>query len=414
MLRILTISEPDGTTESGRGCLFPSHYKHHDNPDHRFICPVRTCRRVFPALKGLGGHFSAGHCSTTYNDNGDGTLSKLGSYTKHGPGGSPGIVISRVPLGPDEPPPVEPSIPWLSRTTSADASLPGKNGQSPSSATRGSSAKSTPVVNGVSTDAHKYLHDLLHPGQRSFKREDVHHLQSLPRLRTLPKVWIETHKGSHLDIINYTCALAFLVGREVTGKAQCKAHTRHGPRPTCRLSVPCIGLPHNMNSFAKSMFSNVETCVGCKYWSALQRRSNTCDWSGQEFKPRGVSTPASATEEIPESVELMDVDDEDEDDTDTDTDSDSEPEPEPEPEPEVLAVKKLKIRKRKREEIMPTTVSHPVIRRQSFVQANVPSGPMGNADLEMEEWEVAPGRMRDGDGDESTLHQTWSNKQLIY
>ena len=213
-----------------------------------------------------------------------------------------------------------------------------------------------------------------------------------------------------LDITHYSCALAYLVGREGTGKAQCMAHIRHGPRPTSRLSIPCIALPHNMNSFAKTTFSNVDTCVGCKYWSYLQRRSNTCDWSGQEFKPRGVlsvPTPTSATDEIPD-LEPIEIDDDESDDDDTDTDSDPEPVTKPsrqsDPAPEVPPIKTIRERKRKRP-LETTTASRIVTLRQPTVQANVQSAEFSSVDLEMEDWEIAPGRMRDVDGSESTFHE---------
>lgn len=397
---------PDGSTESGRGALFPANYKLHDHDELPFICPVRECRRLFSGLKGLGGHFAAAHCSTTYNDNGDGTLSKLGNYTKMGTGGSPGIIISRNPLPSNAPPPSQPVEQWLgaqqtrNRVTSASPAVTSDSVRDISNAKDSKTGvrrtNPTPLVT-----VKAYLHGFLSKDQQPWTRDDIDSLLLYPRRRDLPKAWLEHHQGTVLDSTHYACAIAYLVGFEIQGKAQCQAHTRNGARPTSRLSVPCVALPSDVGRACKLTFSGVDTCVGCKYWSHLQRRQNTCDWSGQEYKPRvtttittvstSTSTSVSAAEETRKVVDVMEIDDD-------------EPEPELESERVSEPVRRRESSKERRQrkrdfrrEMRRSSV------RESLVGVGTQPMQFGSADLEMEEWEVAPGSMRDQKGSESRL-----------
>ncbi|RYP15293.1 hypothetical protein DL765_005817 [Monosporascus sp. GIB2] len=70
---------------------------------------VRSCRAIFPQLSGLGGHFNRGHRKAKLNDNGDGTLSVVGQ--QEGDGVKPAIVVSKRPLDPNEPPMAKPAVP---------------------------------------------------------------------------------------------------------------------------------------------------------------------------------------------------------------------------------------------------------------------------------------------------------------
>ncbi|RSM19853.1 hypothetical protein CDV31_001211 [Fusarium ambrosium] len=186
---------PDGTMVSGRGALIPSNYKLYDNNEYPFVCPVRDCRRLFAGLKGLGGHFGASHCSTTFNDNGDGTLTKVSNYVKHGGGGSPGIVISKHPLPSNAPPPSEAGLPYVSaaQKRASGIGLPEAPERKPS--TRLSDAAPKPVLPVLTWDVKEYLHQFLSPAQKHHTREDVTAMLSLPRRRSLPDTWIQNHRG---------------------------------------------------------------------------------------------------------------------------------------------------------------------------------------------------------------------------
>lgn len=62
------------------GTLFPDGYKLSSYPKMPWVCPVRDCQRVLPAIVNLGSHFTRKHRHTLFNDNGDGTLSKVGTH----------------------------------------------------------------------------------------------------------------------------------------------------------------------------------------------------------------------------------------------------------------------------------------------------------------------------------------------
>ncbi|KAJ4251936.1 hypothetical protein NW762_011236 [Fusarium torreyae] len=382
---------PEGGTISARGAVIPPNYKLHDDPDLQFVCPVRDCRRLFSGLKGLGGHFGAGHCSTTFNDNGDGTLSKVGSYQKNGPGNTPGIVVSRNPLPPDAPPPADPGLSMFStfqqnRNSRAAESLERKL------STRLHETTSQPQTPPVRTaDVKSYLHDFLSPAQKAHQREDINFMLTLPRKRALPEAWVTTHRGSNVDVNHYACALAYLTGRVVTGSEQC---TATGTFPSARLSQPCVALPSGMPTSAKQAFSTLESCVGCRYWCHLQRRSNGCDWCPEPKLGRGASTgSARSPSGSDEMNQEMDVDDKKE--------ADSEP---------IVGTVTETVHEPKRAKRRPSVHTGQItMSDQSTVGIVGRPGQMGGVELEMEDWEIAPGRMKD---ESSSDNIAFSNSYL--
>jgi hypothetical protein len=361
----LTYSVPEGGTVSARGALIPANYKLHDDPELPFVCPVRDCRRVFGKLNGLGGHFGAGHCSTTFNDNGDGTLSKVGSYQKDGPGGTPGIIVSRNPLPPDAPPPVDPG---LSVFASFQQNRVSRAAEQERKTTRSQDPTYRPQAMQES-DVKQYLHQHLSPAQKSHQREDIDFMLTLPRKRDLPESWKHTHRGSNLDITHYSCALAYLTGTVVVGSEQCTVNTT---RPSARLSQPCIALPLGMSVSAKQAFSALESCVGCRYWCHLQRRSNGCDWCPEPKLRRGASgsSRSSSSEELNPSMDLDDFEG-------------------------VRTVTEVHPKRRKRR----SSGNDVGIKDQTAVA--IISRPEMGVELEMEDWEVAPGRIKDESSSDS-------------
>ncbi|KAF4970849.1 hypothetical protein FSARC_2215 [Fusarium sarcochroum] len=382
---------PEGGTISARGAVIPPNYKLHDDPELQFICPVRDCRRVFTSLKGLGGHFGAGHCSTTFNDNGDGTLSKVGSYQKNGPGNTPGIVVSRNPLPPDAPPPADPGLSIFStfqqNRNSRAAELQQRKSSTRSHET--SSQAQTPPVR--TADVKSYLHGYLSPAQKTHQREDINFMLTLPRKRVLTEGWIQTHRGSNVDVNHYACVLAYLTGIVVTGSEQC---TVTATFPSARLSQPCVALPPGMPSSAKQAFSSLESCVGCRYWCHLQRRSNGCGWCPEPKTGRGASTgsvrSASGSEEMNQEM---------------DVDAQEEIEPEP-----IVGIVTETVHEPKRAKRRSSVHNGQVtMRDQSTVGIVGRPGQMGGVELEMEDWEVAPGRMKD---ESSSENIAFSNSYL--
>ncbi|KAH7111593.1 hypothetical protein EDB81DRAFT_358631 [Dactylonectria macrodidyma] len=94
-----------------RGALIPAMYQFPNRPTKESICPVRGCEFYSsqPLLSELGYHFSSKHRKRMFNDNGDGTLSEVGSYERSGPGPTPGIVVSQSPLPSNDLLPVAPT-----------------------------------------------------------------------------------------------------------------------------------------------------------------------------------------------------------------------------------------------------------------------------------------------------------------
>ncbi|OAA62801.1 hypothetical protein SPI_04341 [Niveomyces insectorum RCEF 264] len=61
--------------ESTLGAIIPDGYTKFKDPATPWICPLRSCRLLFPSLTSMGHHFSRGHRSVLLNDNLDGTVS---------------------------------------------------------------------------------------------------------------------------------------------------------------------------------------------------------------------------------------------------------------------------------------------------------------------------------------------------
>ncbi|KAI1761894.1 hypothetical protein GGR53DRAFT_449964 [Hypoxylon sp. FL1150] len=92
------------------GVLLPQGYTLHSDRQFPWICPVRSCRNIFAKLGGLGSHFVRMHNASLFNDNGDGTLSIIGKAERVA-GKMSASVASKKPLDPKEASMVKPSLP---------------------------------------------------------------------------------------------------------------------------------------------------------------------------------------------------------------------------------------------------------------------------------------------------------------
>lgn len=64
LLALWRLTHPDenGVLQLTHGALLPERYQlSAEIPGHPWICPLRTCRRAFPALVRLGGHFNVSY-----------------------------------------------------------------------------------------------------------------------------------------------------------------------------------------------------------------------------------------------------------------------------------------------------------------------------------------------------------------
>ncbi|KAL7628520.1 hypothetical protein AAE478_000035 [Parahypoxylon ruwenzoriense] len=110
---LLNITASSGEKQPTGGALIPKGYKLHDDPHCPWICPIRSCRTLFTRLWGLGAHFSRAHRAWLLNDNEDGTLSLVRKINANGTR-APAKIISKQPLDPKEPPMARPSVPHSS------------------------------------------------------------------------------------------------------------------------------------------------------------------------------------------------------------------------------------------------------------------------------------------------------------
>ncbi|KAK0708020.1 hypothetical protein B0H67DRAFT_556594 [Lasiosphaeris hirsuta] len=87
-----------------KGALIPDGYVlDRSLPKRPFICPIRTCRRLYGFRRDINGHWRACHTGCRLNDNLDGTLTilwdggKPATFEKISPSGWPSIIVSRTP-----------------------------------------------------------------------------------------------------------------------------------------------------------------------------------------------------------------------------------------------------------------------------------------------------------------------------
>ncbi|ORY66567.1 uncharacterized protein BCR38DRAFT_430652 [Pseudomassariella vexata] len=111
--RPYTVWRQAGNEIATSGALLPTAYQPltSTHPNNPWVCPIRTCRRTFPKIASLGAHFIKLHRRENFNDNCDGTFSVVGGRNRFG--FSPAAIVSKNPLGPKEQPMPEPSLPDL-------------------------------------------------------------------------------------------------------------------------------------------------------------------------------------------------------------------------------------------------------------------------------------------------------------
>lgn len=58
---------PPGKKKVLMGVLIPDGYKLHPDPTYPYVCPVRTCRKLFSTLPGVDLHFYVSHPYNVYS-----------------------------------------------------------------------------------------------------------------------------------------------------------------------------------------------------------------------------------------------------------------------------------------------------------------------------------------------------------
>jgi hypothetical protein len=219
----------------------------------------------------------------------------------------------------------------------------------------------------ASEDAVAYLHSILMPAQKAWERVDCAELSRYPRLRKLPDPWVWYHRGSSIDPMHYACALAYIVGVEVTNPAEkCTASVQS----TSRLSERCIRLPSGLSQAAQKVFSKVKTCVGCRYYGYIQRRVNQCSFA------TGSEVQISETGLLADDESMVSADD-----GSSQAESANETSA-----PNSVPAATRTLRRRGQADRKPSETLKKDVTTVSDVLNS------GEASLEMEDWEFAPGR----------------------
>ncbi|KAL6805705.1 hypothetical protein J3E68DRAFT_421954 [Trichoderma sp. SZMC 28012] len=356
-----TYIEDDGTEQSTSNAPIPPGKERYDDGENSenggkkpFVCPVRDCRVLSQNMRALSSHFHGKHSRSLFNDNGDGTFSKVGDYVNE-EGSSPGIIVSLNPLSPGAPPP---AVPDYTENRKKLLSLLSKRSFSTSRVSVGGSAppdtskrslrgessnetmeerlakrpKTTPVplpVQATSfvspppivqaepsppsiplpiqslepppmTDVLRYLHRSLSPSQQVPARLDVLALSKYKQVRNLPGLWWEHHHNKTLDPLQYACTLAYLVG-----KAE-EMNPCDRWKGLSRLSTPCVGLPPDLPAEAKAVFSKSVTCIACQYQFCCYRTKNECEWANQDQDLEGKTEEAVPQQNHQTAVEQGD------------------------------------------------------------------------------------------------------------
>lgn len=285
-------------------------------------------------------------------------------------------------------------------------------------------------INVQQTDVVEYLHSFLSPKQHVPKRRDIAAMSRLPRRRLLPQSWIKYHGGKLLEKLHYSCALAYLTGDEVEDSLACKRHSRG---KGAKLSDVCVAMSSSLSEHIKTAFSRIPCCVACRYYIVKYRQGNDCLWSSQTWDSDLTGAAARgemATKSIQEVIEIDDDEDDEEEEEEDDAGSGSEQgsitsEPDEIPESESMA----------ETDVSPGTDSSPAASadhtalsdlepakplidtrlRQGSQQSKGGLGRLPTAapsmfpnvhqlsevELEVEDWEFAPGRIVDEATNES-------------
>lgn len=306
---------------------FPPGKERYDHPEPEmgrpFICPVRDCRALAISMKNMAQHFHGKHSRFLFNDNGDGTFSTVRAYANRDDS-SPGIIVSRIPISPGAPPAATPAfsekqrqlqlskknspmpyIPAGPREATIGSTLGGISPDMPKRTLRNEAVndamderlakrpKKTPVPLPVQatvlpqsptppslpieqppiTETLKFLHRFLSPNQQIPSRPDILALSNYERVRNLPASWIDYHIDKTIDPLHYACVLAYLVGT-AEEKNPCRKW-----KGVSRLSDPCVGLPASLPAEARAAFSKSKTCIACQYQYCYNRTKNECDWA---------------------------------------------------------------------------------------------------------------------------------------
>lgn len=234
------------------GALVPTNYRLDKQAPNPFVCPDRGCSKAFDSARALGGHFSAGHKGNAYNDNCDGTFSKVGFYDRVAGEKWRAIVVSRV-------------------------SVTGSEEESPHVSTPGPFTAEHVAM--TTPDPFTYVTAFLprHIDYTKFLASAyVRELCQLPKRRHLPMSWIKFHGDKDLNERMFALAVAYITGREVFGMDVCMDGLHEDGS---RLSRHSVAVPFELSTAHKRLHFPEDSCIGCYYYAEFRgKKSPRCSW----------------------------------------------------------------------------------------------------------------------------------------
>ncbi|KAH0440727.1 hypothetical protein CcaCcLH18_02397 [Colletotrichum camelliae] len=287
--------------EASCGALLPTKYTLHSDPEYPFICPDRLCRSIFRSIQGLGKHFGARHRNIMYNDNLDGTVSIVSFFDIPGTTRASPVIVSRNPLRGDEPPMPEPRTTTYKPqggmviTTGMSQSQPQSQSQSQpqqqTTATRTTRSHASPystlptyhepalpsyLQSAKPMTLLEYLTSQLSPTYRlPAERPDFKALLKLPMARHFPPQWTMKHSGvGNLAPLTALSLLVFLTG----DPAPVSCSTCNGPEHDAFENTlrPCVVLSSRAPSWLKETVN--EACASCQWRCNYKRQKVQCDF----------------------------------------------------------------------------------------------------------------------------------------
>ncbi|KAK0636686.1 hypothetical protein B0T17DRAFT_519673 [Bombardia bombarda] len=379
--------DENGALQPLHGALLPAGYKLDDSiPGRSWICPVRSCRRVYGKRQDLGYHFTRVHYANLLNDNSDGTFTPKGVYMERETGkGSkdpvraPPVVVSKTPTSTTEDPILEPRPPDYLGIGTEPESLELKQYLPP------------PVIEPLSDSKGLWVYIQPRLTRTKFPTESgfVTQLLEMPRLRDLQ---LNPYQGSHEGFYEKTSRDVAAMIIQVTGEKITKGCGR-----CCEGKGPfqgCVVIARKSHAEARSRYISCANClyhgkqVLCTLKSWVPKRKQPPfpkygivggrsmvgePWPGEAepgLLPAQESSEAGEVEDTPMADSMAHLD----------TRS-LRPARRPQPQPEAQP-------QQQRQRALPAPAS-------SLISV----GNFNTADaLEMEDWEVAPGRIREAAG----------------
>lgn len=258
------------------GALVPTKYKPDKRSIYPFFCPDRNCTKAYASERQLGGHFSSGHKGTAYNDNCDGTFSKVGIYPKVA--GEPwrAIVVSRINA--NEAGEGEEEIEREDEEEEEEENE--KEREQPVATTPVLFTEADIAV--THPDPFSYITSFLplHSDYANYMtKEYVQELCQLPKRRNLPHSWTSFHVGKKLTERMFALAAAYITGREVFGMDECDKGLHEAPS---KLSHRSVAIPFELSARNKAAYFPHLSCLGCYYYAETRKTPNACSWQSRD------------------------------------------------------------------------------------------------------------------------------------